>query len=1111
MLSPNTLNMYLVHKRDEMSNDNEVVFGIKNIQIIKKKNSVEIDRVRPCGSSSFIASSSSTLYEFENNDWKLIYDFHTTIDCIAGNEAILFAILDDNTCHAIVKGEHKASVNITENILTAGIASSCQIINQKLYIVFVNGIVQCASFDEKNNVIDMTHIRLRITVTDLFIASLGDILFYNETQCVITEDGMINADDNQFQTLKPNTIAIGLIHGHVCIVSQRSADMIKNRGFQFGCYTLTEEKEDIIDAEFSEEFVMLYLLDNTYICLRGSDIQHVYTIDASLFTSPTFLSVRSDGQMLFVSEEHVYRLDGTCNNARFEFLSEIDDWVAGKIQRLTLCLSLGTQTTERYLSMRIKEWFFNVPDVDSATDLYTMCNTSNVLLNAFAEAAADYIVNNIDSSTTLSRIVWRNQFKIIHEIADKMPDTLLSHIQTTLNPIVLVELALVFGAQVLLTTDIITDIITKLHLPLQREMALMVLKTQNSYPLVDSMARAAQMESIFNIFSIVDTVVVMQSVSRGYYDDWMGALQHTARFKGISTHMQHIFDTILQTHVNNVLSDQECSFKRILQLMKMSTMNFHQPSKSLHGKNCAFQIDAETKGLLYNYALQAVEDSVRNSLSLSKNDLNTYLKCLCAQPIFPAAEALRKERITCIHPVLHGLAVAADDGTVRILKYIGATLEQTIASNIDVQCMASSNKFLYASGIRASDSNSRSVIAVFDTISGRHVNEWTTTVPLLHMHCTRHGFLFVVDAQRRILLYNKDTGYMEKQVRSECTSMLPIRIFFTGDVIVEATRQSVYRFVITSRITCAVQRLRRKADFVIPLSRPRTTLFVQRSGKIVLDDEGVVTKETIIQAGLITNVMMWSSDFAILTTRDGEIIIMNVLKMEIWHKITLPSMPILHGVLSNNVLFVVTPTTIMSLLIDPWRYTKTVTILGTLASLSSKLQKSLALRIESLLPPADILQMKKAFTSLVDVCSKVKSKEMQSWRNEQVISKILRNMSCSQTKSNDIMMRLFNVVTCSNKATFKCAICQRTRVDSDVNKIGILPCFHKFHYRCIESLVVTHPEVNEECLQEYALSVQLNCPLCRTKFKNMEDVKFDDDLNSALLNSGSSSDESDDE
>ena len=66
-----------------------------------------------------------------------------------------------------------------------------------------------------------------------------------------------------------------------------------------------------------------------------------------------------------------------------------------------------------------------------------------------------------------------------------------------------------------------------------------------------------------------------------------------------------------------------------------------------------------------------------------------------------------------------------------------------------------------------------------------------------------------------------------------------------------------------------------------------------------------------------------------------------------------------------------------------------------------------------------------------------------------------------------------------------------------------MPCLHKFHKSCINTLVEKHPEVNAECLHEYALPVSMACPLCRTTFKDMQCIKVDHEVTEAFEYSSS--------
>lgn len=78
---------------------------------------------------------------------------------------------------------------------------------------------------------------------------------------------------------------------------------------------------------------------------------------------------------------------------------------------------------------------------------------------------------------------------------------------------------------------------------------------------------------------------------------------------------------------------------------------------------------------------------------------------------------------------------------------------------------------------------------------------------------------------------------------------------------------------------------------------------------------------------------------------------------------------------------------------------------------------------------------------------------------------------------------------------FYCAICAD---EENIDHISCLKtCQHRFHNNCIEELIKKTPEYHDEMQYEYALSVELKCPICRTPF-TPQDVCEDTFLNKHL-------------
>lgn len=80
--------------------------------------------------------------------------------------------------------------------------------------------------------------------------------------------------------------------------------------------------------------------------------------------------------------------------------------------------------------------------------------------------------------------------------------------------------------------------------------------------------------------------------------------------------------------------------------------------------------------------------------------------------------------------------------------------------------------------------------------------------------------------------------------------------------------------------------------------------------------------------------------------------------------------------------------------------------------------------------------------------------------------------------SLDTIRKLF----CHTNHAFTCTICFSKTVNEE-NPISLITkCGHRFHTKCLKSLVQKNDEWDTVCRNEWALTVTLNCPICRTEF-----------------------------
>lgn len=112
---------------------------------------------------------------------------------------------------------------------------------------------------------------------------------------------------------------------------------------------------------------------------------------------------------------------------------------------------------------------------------------------------------------------------------------------------------------------------------------------------------------------------------------------------------------------------------------------------------------------------------------------------------------------------------------------------------------------------------------------------------------------------------------------------------------------------------------------------------------------------------------------------------------------------------------------------------------------------------------------------------------------------VLTTLNIFQSKSNaparyqKIAQRLF----CYSGKKFTCTLCLGSSSSPKRFPISALKtCMHRFHTRCIEEHISKTREWDNECQQNWALHVHLQCPICREPYNRSDvvDDKFTADL-----------------
>lgn len=119
---------------------------------------------------------------------------------------------------------------------------------------------------------------------------------------------------------------------------------------------------------------------------------------------------------------------------------------------------------------------------------------------------------------------------------------------------------------------------------------------------------------------------------------------------------------------------------------------------------------------------------------------------------------------------------------------------------------------------------------------------------------------------------------------------------------------------------------------------------------------------------------------------------------------------------------------------------------------------------------------------VIEMCTEDYSRRKQ-WCSSEMVDLLL-----TVDNANLVLRRLVTFV--GHK--IDCVICGDDESADTVSYIS--KCHHRFHTGCIGEHIRMLPEVNREMQYEYALTVELKCPTCRTVFES-EDVKLDSVLN----------------
>lgn len=137
----------------------------------------------------------------------------------------------------------------------------------------------------------------------------------------------------------------------------------------------------------------------------------------------------------------------------------------------------------------------------------------------------------------------------------------------------------------------------------------------------------------------------------------------------------------------------------------------------------------------------------------------------------------------------------------------------------------------------------------------------------------------------------------------------------------------------------------------------------------------------------------------------------------------------------------------------------------------------------------DITLFKKQSNDIFDIIYKCIEdvNDRKSWCEKSVLDMLLLHVN----KPNPLVKKIITKLFCFQGKTFKCSLCLGRSTSPRRWPISFISsCSHRFHKKCLEEHIKKTAEWNDDCLQNWALSVTLQCPLCKINFTH-KDVKDD--------------------
>ena len=967
--------------------------------------------------------------------------------------------------------------------------------------------------------------RVRGVFEQICFSNFGDILVYGDGKVYVSLSTTVPNISKQSFLYDSGLIQMFWFDVFIAQVFNSHISAIDNSGKQHHLYRPDADKIFLTASSGNAWMAALTATNEVYILDQELTLRYVVEKPGErIMQRRTLCGYR---QAFIIDDNTAYRYVAAPHSKYYDWANEIDDWRRGSSDSLKVCLSLKTDVIKSMLMESITTWLTLEPDVSSAVDLGKICKKSIEVIKSFIDSFNIFLEKNIKHC---NREFWSNVFSIVSEVLNNgFPEASKLILEREKNVFAIAECADIFGIEVFGTSDMITWIIVNQREAIYRELMYKFLNSEKYGNLfVEIIAKTCSTftpsiaSSFNNPFYILDTQSIIDNCKKGFADDWLQIFKIFAPME-VNLHIQNIFDN---------LSDH-LVFKNDLNMIVKCLLLAEKPSK--------LTIASTIKNSMMRYVYESLPKQFH---TIEKDNIPLVLKLLDINPMWHHGVTFSGK--ACIACAINNCGIYI--GTLRgvyTLPYVGLRGQLKQLSKVKVMTMAAATGKLAIAGKHLGDN----ILYVYNTNTDYLLSAWETSTPVLEM-VFLENVLFTVQKDSSIIVYNYTTGRIEEvlrcgrrdedsddedegvQVHPQPHPPPPPPSDETEESMVGVPPPPITRPVLrrpcvipppppfrgrhtltvvdsTSVIECQNNKIyvwkKRGLTFSVRFfMRPNNWItlscgkfvddgitfnlyvYISRLGNIQLSNCDATfrsnRRETIMAA------TMFGRDYIVLGTNAGTVVLFDVTRMAEISVHKIPGSPCIHDLQSDGCeLYVTTSKGLHCILLAPWRQQR---VLETLMDTATKSDvwlnqiKKHAFDFSSVVPTVKFLHF-------VDMCTRGEVRVRDTWRQKAVIQALMKLHRRAESLTEACLQRIVDTSE-KRKPPFKCSICQSSTVcGTDDNSLFIIrSCLHRFHKKCIHTLIDAQPSVNDFTMNNWALQTNLQCPMCRNPFQK-DDVVFD--------------------